>query len=61
MRERERAEDVELTDLVLRTTQTLVNLVKVYLGSGILGLPYAFREGGLLVRYASCCVVWMCV
>ncbi len=38
-----------------RTTQTLVNLVKVYLGSGILGLPYAFREGGLLVRAAFWC------
>lgn len=33
---------------IVTTTQTLVNLVKVYLGSGILGLPYAFREGGLL-------------
>jgi proton-coupled amino acid transporter len=33
---------------IVTTTQTLVNLIKVYLGSGILGLPYAFREGGFL-------------
>lgn len=42
---------------VVTTTQTLVNLFKVYLGSGILGLPAAFRSGGLLASILVMCAV----
>eukprot|EP01094_Clydonella_sp_ATCC50884_P017542 TRINITY_DN3071_c0_g1_i2.p1 TRINITY_DN3071_c0_g1~~TRINITY_DN3071_c0_g1_i2.p1 ORF type:complete len:456 (-),score=74.43 TRINITY_DN3071_c0_g1_i2:125-1453(-) len=31
---------------------TFLNLLKVYMGSGILGLPYAFREGGVVYSLA---------
>mmetsp|Transcript_7127 Transcript_7127/g.19098 ORF Transcript_7127/g.19098 Transcript_7127/m.19098 type:complete len:476 (-) Transcript_7127:159-1586(-) len=30
------------------TAQALVNVVKTYIGAGVLGLPYAFRLGGIL-------------
>lgn len=36
--------------MVLNSTlQTFANLLKSFMGSGLLGLPHAFKEGGLLV------------
>ncbi|KAL6059620.1 Proton-coupled amino acid transporter 1 [Balamuthia mandrillaris] len=31
--------------------QTFINLFKSYLGSGLLGLPFAFKEGGVLATF----------
>ena len=31
--------------------RTFINFFKSYIGSGILGLPYAFLEGGVLVSF----------
>lgn len=27
----------------------MVNIIKVYVGSGVMGLPFSFMEGGLIV------------
>lgn len=42
------------------TFQTFANLVKSFMGSGLLGLPHAFKEGGLvgsLVIMVSVCLI----
>ena len=36
-----------------RWSGAYINMLKVFVGAGILGMPYAFREAGWLVRAAS--------
>lgn len=33
--------------------RTQINFLKSYIGSGILGLPYAFYKGGVVVSYVT--------
>jgi amino acid permease len=37
--------------------QTLTNLIKSYIGSGVLALPFAFRQGGLLASITTIVVL----
>lgn len=54
VKSKEGSSSVESTSMQAGDVKTFANTIISFIGSGVLGLPYAFQQAGFMVRYIFC-------